>query len=539
MRGHRVTKSTHGRVADPGERLRGLSPAAVAALQEAALRLRRGDLDGAERVLGAALASAPSHLETLRLHGLLEQRRGRRKQAEAIYRRALERQPDDVSILVQLAEIRFDLGDADEAQVLLRRAQSLAPAEADTLFRLGRQFDRHGLHAQALDCGHRALALAPAHALARLLVARSLQAQGRIDETAAEYRRLIADGGPRAYQAWFSLVDLKTVRLDADETAALERVAADPALGDEARSTLAFALGRVYEDAARYDEALSRFARANALVRSAQPWSASGFAREIDAILLAFDAVLPQAPEGLGGEVVFVLGMPRSGTTLVEQILAAHPHVEGASELPDLSLVLAQESRRRGQPFPRWVSQMTSADWERLGRDYLARTARWRSRRPRSTDKLPDNWPLVGAIRAMLPAAKIVDCRRDALETCWSCYKQRFAPGRVKYAYDFADLGAAWRIYERLSRFWAEAHPGHVRVQHHEALLAAPEAEIRDLLAFCGLPFDPACLDFHTVRRDVRSASAAQVQQPLRRDTARARCYGERLAPLRAAIAGA
>jgi tetratricopeptide (TPR) repeat protein len=533
-----VTKSANGRTGDLGERLRGLPPAAVAALQDAALRLRRGDLDGAERVLGAALATAPSHLETLRLHGLLEQRRGRRTQAEAIYRRALERQPADVSILIQLAEIRFDLGDADEAQALLRRAEPLAPAEADTLFRLGRQFDRHGLHAQALDCGRRALASAPAHALARLLVARSLQAQGRIDETAAEYRRLIADGGPRAYQAWFSLVDLKTIRLDAHEIAALEHAAGDPMLGDDARSALAFSLGKVYEDAARYDEAFSAFAFANALVRSAQPWSADGFAQEIDAIQLAFDAALPQASAELGAEVVFVLGMPRSGTTLVEQILAAHPLVEGASELPDLSLVLAQESRRRAQPFPRWAPQATSADWERLGREYLARTARWRTRRPRSTDKLPDNWSLVGAIRSMLPAAKIIDCRRDPLETCWSCYKQRFAPGRAKYAYDLADLGACWRSYDRLSRFWAQCHPTHVRAQHHEALLAAPEAEIRDLLSFCGLPFEPGCLEFHAVRRDVRSASAAQVQQPLRQHTARAQHYGERLAPLRAAIAG-
>ncbi len=520
------------------ERLRGLAPPVIASLQEAAQRLRRGDPDGAERALAAALASAPSHLETLRLHGLLEQRRGRRTQAEAIYRRALEGQPDDVSILVQLAEVRLDLGDADEAQALLRRAERLAPAEADTLFRLGRQFDRHGLHAQALACGRRALALAPTHALARLLVARSLQAQGRIDETAAEYRTLIGQGGPRAYQAWFSLVDLKTVRLDADEVAALERLAGDATLGDEARSALAFALGKVCEDAARYDDALSAFARANALARRRLEWSADAFGREIEAIRLAFDAPPPQAPAALGEDVVFVLGMPRSGTTLVEQILAAHSLVEGASELPDLPIVLAQESRRRGRPFPHWAAQATAADWERLGRDYLARTARWRARRPRSTDKLPDNWTFVGAIRAMLPGAKIVDCRRDPLETCWSCYKQLFAPGRATYTYDFADLGACWRGYDRLGRFWELRHPQHVRVQHHEALLAAPEAEIRALLEFCGLPFERGCVDFHTVRRDVRSASAAQVQQPLYRDTARAARYGERLAPLRAALAG-
>lgn len=532
-------KSASRPASNAEERLRGLPPAVVAQLQQTARHLRRGDLDGAERALAGVLASVPSHLETLRLHGLLEQRRGRRAQAASIYRRALELQPDDVSILVQLAELASDLGDDMGALALLRRADALAPAEPDILFRLGRQFDRHALHDEALACGRRALELAPSHALARLLVARNLQAQGRIDETAAEYRRLIAQSGPRAYQAWFSLVDLKTTRLQAAEVDALERLAADPKLDDGARSALAFALGKVYEDAARYDEAFSAFERANAMVRRGLEWSADGFEREIEAIRRSFDAGPPQAPRELGEEVVFVVGLPRSGTTLVEQILCAHSRIEGAGELPDLPLVVAQESRRRGQPFPQWAAQATPADWERLGREYLARTARWRARRLRSTDKLPDNWPLIGAIRAMLPAAKIVDCRRDRLETCWSCYKQLFAPGRAKYAYRFADLGACWRGYDRLGRFWAERHRQHVRVQHHEALLAAPEAEIRALLDFCGLPFEPACLHFHVVRRDVRSASAAQVLQPLHPDTARAVRYGERLAPLRAALAGA
>lgn len=520
------------------ERLRGLPSAVVASLQEAARHLRHDDFDGAERALAVALAAAPAHLETLRLHGLLEQRRGRPAQAAAIFRRALDQQPDDAPLLVQLAEVENDLGNAAGALAMLRRADGLAPAEPDTLFHLGRQFDRHGLHAEALACGRRALALAPAHALARLLVARNLQAQGRIDETAAEYRRLIEQGGPRAYQAWFSLVDLKTTRLDAKEIDALECLAADPKLDDGARAALAFALGKVYEDAGRYDDAWSAFDGANALVRRGLEWSAEGFGREIEAIRLAFDASPPQA-SALGEEVVFVLGMPRSGTTLIEQVLAAHSRIEGAGELPDLPLVLAQESRRRGRPFPQWTAQATSADWERLGREYLARTARWRTQRPRSTDKLPDNWLLVGAIRAMLPAARIVDCRRDPLETCWSCYKQLFAPGRAKYAYRFADLGACWRGYDRLSRFWAERHPQRVRVQGYEALLDAPEAEIRALLEFCGLPFEHGCLDFHAVRRDVRSASAAQVLQPLQRDTARAERYGERLAPLRSALAGA
>ena len=183
------------------------------------------------------------------------------------------------------------------------------------------------------------------------------------------------------------------------------------------------------------------------------------------------------------------------------------------------------------------IVDATPADWQRLGGEYLERTRRWRAQRPRSTDKLPSNWMLVGAIRAMLPAAKIVDCRRDPLETCWSCYKQLFAPGLADYSYDLDDLAAYWRGYDRLMNFWTALHPRHLRVQSYEHLLREPERETRTLLDFCGLEWNPASLAFHAAERGIRTPSAAQVRQPLRGDTARSAGYGELLAPLRSALA--
>lgn len=518
-------------------RLRGLPPRTAALLQDAAQRIGRLDLVGAERALTGALALAPTHAETLRLHGLLEHRRGRHAEAAEIYARALATYPNDAALLGQHGELQADRGDAEGACDLLRRACALAPNDADAWFRLGVQLDQHGHNEEALAAGQRVLRLAPAHPVAHLLLARNLSALGRIEETAAAYRAQIAQGGPRAYQAWFSLVDLKTIRLEAREIVALERLAVDSKLGEEARTTLDFALGKVYEDAGRYEDAFRAFARANTLKRRSTRWDAAVFSREIGAIQTAFATPAAGAPADLGHEVIFVLGMPRSSTTLIEQILAAHADVEGASELPDLPAVLAQESKRRGLPFPEWTKTATPADWERLGRDYLTRTARWRTQRPRSTDKLPDNWPLVGAALAMLPGAKIIDCRRDAIETCWSCYKQLFAPNLARYTYDFADLAAYWHDYDRLCRFWVERYPASVRAQDYAALLAEPEREIRALLAFCDLSFDEACLRSHDAPRGVRSASAAQVRQPLQRDTARAARYGDLLAPLRSALA--
>lgn len=515
----------------------GLTPRTAAMLAEVRTLLAKPDYDGAERVLTGAQVLAASHPEVQRLQGLLHHRRRRFVEAEQTYTRLLAVLPNDSTLLGQISELRADMGDVQGAIELARRVVAQRPDDADAWFRLGALLDRQGSNEDALSAGERALKLAPTHTLARLLMARSLQALGRIDETAAQYRKLIAQGGPRAYQAWFSLVDLKTVRLSDKELATLQRLASDPSLGDEVRATLGFALGKACEDAGRLADAYASFTRANAIKRRGLKWSAAAFSGEVDAIRAAFSGDLASAPDDLGREVIFVLGMPRSGTTLVEQILAAHSAVEGASELPDLPAVIAQESQRRGLPFPQWVASAGEEDWKRLGRDYLARTARWRNRRPHSTDKLPINWPMVGAIRAMLPGAKIIDCRRDPLETCWSCYKQLFAPNLAGFSYDFADLAAYWRDYDRLSRFWAQRYPDRVRVQDYEALQHDFEREVRALLAFCSLPFEEACLRFHESDRSIRTASSAQVRQPLRTDTARAPRYGALLDPLRAALA--
>jgi tetratricopeptide (TPR) repeat protein len=513
-----------------------LAPRVAALLTDATRLLDRRDYAGADRVLTGARVLAAAHPEMLRLDGLLRHRQGRLAEAAELYRRALATRPDDAQLLGQFGELMTDMGDGESAVDLLRRACALAPADTNAWMRLGLLLDRRALHEEALVSARRIVELAPGHLEGRLLAARNLQALGRIDEAAVEYRRLIALGGERAYQAWFSLVDMKTVPLDAGETTALERLHADAALPDPARAALGFALGRVYEDAGRYAEAFATLTRANALVRRGIQWDTAASSREIDGIMAAFSTPAAQAREAIGEEAIFIVGLPRSSTTLIEQILAVHPDIEGASELPDLPATITGETKRRGVPFAAWAAAASAADWERLGREYLARTARWRKQRPRSTDKLPNNWILVGAIRAMLPGAKIIDCRRDPLETCWSCYKQLFAPGLVRYAYDLGELGAQWRDYDRLSRFWAERHPQHVRVQDYETLLSSPAQEIRALVEFCGLRFDERFLRFHEAARGVRSASAGQVRQPLRTDTSRAQHYGALLDPLRRAL---
>jgi tetratricopeptide (TPR) repeat protein len=515
-------------------RVEGLAPQAIRFLQVAARSLDLRDLDTAAAALRDAQALAPDHPEVLRLQSLLEYRRGRFADATALLRRVLATWPDDALALGNLGAVLADGGHVAEALVTLNRACQVAPDQAGGWFNLGKLLDSQAHVAEAEKAFQTALERDPRHLSARIAHAATLATLGRTAEAAAEYRSALAQE-PRSAQAWIGLANLKTVRLDVDEAAALERLHADPSLSEADRSVVGFALGKVLEDSGRHADAFAVFSSANAARRRTSPWDATAFSRQVDAIASAFSAqALPDAIDpALGEPVIFVVSLPRSGSTLIEQILAAHPDVEGASELPDLETVVLEESARRGRRFPDWVAQATAEDWQRLGQRYLQRTARWRKRRPRFTDKMPDNWLLVGAALAMLPGARVVNVRRDAVETCWSCFKQLFGAGRHAYSYDLADLAETWRDYDRLGRLWASRFPDRVREQSYERLIADPETETRALLDFCRLPFDSAVLRFHEAERSVRTASAAQVREPLRSDTARSAAYGERLEPLR------
>ncbi len=480
-------------------RLLGLDPAQARELRRAADLLREHETVLSGQLLLTLAAAAPEHPEVLRQRGLWHGLRGEAEDAAACLGRAVQGRPDDIGLLVE--------------HMLAR--------------------DRIADYAQAREAADAVLSRQPAHALARLERSRLAMALGDAATAAGDCRWLI---GARQFvpEAWFTLVDLKVEPLADAELEALTR-AADAADG-EAAVLLGFALGNALDRAGRLDGAMTALARAHARARPREPWNAAALDAEVAALEAAFSGPVAESDEPLGREVLFLVGMPRSGTTLVEQVLAAHPDVEGASELPHLPQLLARESRRRAKALPEWVAEATPADWTRLGREYLRLTEPWRRQRPRHTDKLPGNWLHVGAALAMLPGARVVDCRRDPLETCWSCWKQRFAPGLAAWSHDWADLAGFWRAYDRLARFWQARDPARVATLALEELLADPPARIGALLRHAGLPFDPAVLHFQQAGRAVRTPSALQVRQPLRAQ-ARAAAYGTRLDGLRERLA--
>ncbi|HPF73704.1 MAG: sulfotransferase [Lysobacteraceae bacterium] len=516
------------------ERLRDLPPSAIEKMHTAARAIRDGALPVAQRLLKDVLASHRRHPEAMRLMATLHAQAGRHDEAFKTFELALERHPDDAWLHNDLGNAMAAAGRGAEAFDHWREAARLAPGWVMPWYNLGRNQQLQGDTAAAIDSLRRACESDERWLPAHILLGDALLHAGDFDAAAARYRHALSIE-PSCGDAWRGLSNIKTVPLTDADAEAMAAQLARPGIADEDRIAMRYALGKLEEDRGNHDAAFEQLAQANRALNNRRPWRRDAFERQVEANIEA-TATLPEpADTGLGTEVIFIVGMPRSGSTLFEQILAAHPNIEGASELPDLEAVIEQESACRGKAFPDWIADAGNDDWQRLGADYLARTARWRERHPRFTDKMPENWRFVGVLRAMLPGATIIDARRDPLETAWSCFRQQFYR-LPHFASDFDDVGRYLRTCEHAMDRFRDRDPGRIHLHRYEALLDDPEAGIRRLLADCGLTFDEACLRFHEASRSVRTASAAQVRQPLRRDTARAAAYGARLDPLRRAL---
>lgn len=513
--------------------IQSLPSAVVGLLQQAQGELARRQFDAAAATLTSVLAQVPDCAPALGMSGVAAQMQGRHDRAMELFRRAIELQPRDAGLHAGFGISLFESGDIPGAITALRRACELAPNVASGWFNLGRALKLQVRTGEAIDDLRRALQLDPSHVPARLTLADALASVGEVDTAAAELRRVLGAHPDNAH-AWFALANLKVVPFSPEDAALLRRNFEQAGAPAEDRVLFGFALARALEDQGDYAASFEALQRANRMQHRRVRWNAAEHRAGIDAIERAFVAEMsaPVDPQR-GREVIFIASIPRSGSTLIEQILASHPEVEGANEITDLPRILDAESRERGCPFPAWVQGATAADWQRLGVEYLERTARWRESKPRFADKNLVAWKYVGAVLAMLPAAKVVVVRRDPVETCFACYRQWFASG-TDFAYGLDDLADYCVDFARLTRFWLGRYPGRVFDFEYEALLADPETVIRRLLDFCGLPFDTACLAFQRTQRTVISAaSAAQVRQPLHRDTARSSRYGASLDGLR------
>lgn len=515
-------------------RLHGLSMDAARQVMATAQAIETGGSELAIARLSPLLADHPDHPEVLRLLAGIQNLRGDYQGAVASMKRAIALRPRDPLYYNTLGAILGQSGEFDVAIDALRRACELQPGLAIAWFNLGVMLTRCMRRVEATSTLRRAVALDPDYMPARVLLGDMLRTEDRIDEAAAEYRRVISEQ-PWTGMAWWGLADLKTLKFSPGDIVQIRNAMRDTRANDNDLIAMGMALAKALDDGGRYAESLVALQHAHAIARRRRVWDAKAFSDGISMILKAFTPPPNPSPNAEAGRnAIFIVSLPRSGSTLIEQILASHSLVEGPGELPDLPAVLTEESHRCKLSYPVWIREMQPEDWRRLGERYLERTSRWRERRPVFIDKLPANWYYIGAIRAMLPAARIICCRRNPLETCFSCYRQNLENN--EYARTFGDLAAYWHDFDRSVRHWHSLHPELVREQVYEDLLANPEPTIRALLEFCGLPFEEGCLRFHETRRDVSTPSAMQVRQPLRADTARTSRYGTLLDPLRIAL---
>ena len=503
-------------------------------LIDAALALHDNRLPEAERGLKAYLKRDPFDARAIRMLAELAGRIGRYKDSETLLRRALELAPG------------FSAARANLAIVLYRQNRPVdALAELDTL--LAQEPDHIG-HAnlKAAALGRLggfddAIALyegvlrdAPMQPRVWMSYGHMLKTVGRQGDGVAAYRRAITLRGNLG-EAWWSLANLKTMRFDDADIAVMQGALADTAIGEEDRFHLDFALGKAFEDRGAADAAFDHYAAGNALRRTQILYDADETMRFVDdSIAVATpDFFAARADWGCpAADPIFVLGMPRAGSTLVEQILASHSLVEGTTELPDLPAVA-----RRVVDYPNGIASLSAEQARAMGEEYLKRAAvQRRTDRPYFIDKLPNNWAHVALIRIILPNATIIDARRDPRACCFSNFKQHFARGQA-FSYDLGDMGRYYRDYVRLMAHLDVVQPGRIHRVLHEALVEDIEAQVRRLLDACGLTFEPACLTFHETERAVRTASSEQVRQPIFRGGDDAwRPFADRLGPLETAL---
>jgi tetratricopeptide (TPR) repeat protein len=509
-----------------------LDPAVRSHIDASDRALRANDRETALRHAREAVTLAPAHSDALRQLAAALIAFGPSSEAMDAIERAVTLRPNDAALLTTRAIVLEANGRPRDAIAAFRHADDVANHSTASLYNLGRALSKYASPEESLTVLDQVLQRDERHRGARATRAELLRQLGRIDETTVEYRRLLAMD-PTDIKVWSALAAVDT-KLDDAELAQLERIERETN-SPEAKARVAFSLGRVYEKRARYPEAFGAFTRGNDVMRSQLPWNAPAFSAQVAAIRAAFDKPVKSSGT-LGDGIIFIVSLPRSGSTLTEQMLAAHRKIDGGDERSDLFDVIAAESARRRLSFARWAPQATPDDWRRLGQMYLDRAAHWRSGKPFATDKMPMNWLWLGAVFAMLPAARVVECRRDRLECAWSCYAHVFNGGAQEFSYDIDSIAAYAKDYDGTMATWKAQYSARIHTQQYELLVEETEPQLRELLAFCGLEFDPACLRFHETQRVVRTASAAQVREPLRKDTARTSNYGALLDPLRAAL---
>ncbi len=533
-----------------------------------------GEAAEAAEAFHQAMAVTHTHPAIIQALDLVQQERF--GMAEGICRDYLQRFPEDVTVIRLLAEIGIKLGIKKDPEILLEDCLRIAPdfhlarntyanalgqaqkyeqalAEIDYLEKVDPQNLSHSILAASIEVmvGHYEAAVKryefltgrfPQHAQLQNSFGHALKTVGRQKEAIAAYRRAIAVKESMG-EAYWNLANLKTFLFEQEE---VDRMRALIAEGDTSSSDyfhLCFALGKALEDRGDYTESFRYYTLGNDRKREQEGYQAQRTTEETDALIKHVNPPLFAAKQSYGhlaADPIFIVGLPRSGSTLLEQILASHSMVDGTSELREMVAIARRLGGKRNRDdqslYPAVLADLTPGQCLELGQEYIESTRIQRGTAPFFIDKMPNNFQHVALISLILPNAKIIDARRHPLATCFSGFKQLFAAGQT-FTYGQTNIARYFSDYARLMAHWDEVLPGKVLRVKYEAVIADVETEVRRILDYCGLPFEEACLSFHETRRAIRTASSEQVRQPIYTDAVEQwQHYSAHLEPMRAEL---
>ncbi len=521
--------------------LKGLPPQVV----QATSLFSDGDLTPAENIIRAFLLQHGNHIEAMRLLARIGMARDVLDDAELLLDAVLTLAPDYRAARHDYALVLVERHKYERAREELEKLLRLEPDNRHYRTLYATSCVGLGEHDKAIPLYRELLAGAPQAADLHLSIAHSLKTLGKREEAIEAYRAA-ATVRPSFGDAYWSLANLKTYRFLDDEIARMRAEEAAPGTPLVDRYHLCFALGKACEDRGEYAESWRYYERGNALKRSESRYRPeiieNNTRKQIEVCTRDFFA----ARAGFGvpqPDPIFILGLPRSGSTLLEQILASHSQVAGTQELSDIQrMVLEMQGREPDLDNPRYpgvLAGIPAEDFRRLGEKYLADTRVYRTARPYFIDKMPNNFRHIGLIHLILPNARIIDARREPMACCFSNLKQLFANGQ-EFTYSIEDIARYYRTYLELMRHWDEVLPGRILRVHHEDVVDDLEGNVRRILDFCGLEFEPACIEFHKTERSVRTASSEQVRQPIFREGLNQwRNYEPWLGPLKDALGDA
>ncbi|MEA3107566.1 MAG: hypothetical protein QOI88_2171, partial [Gammaproteobacteria bacterium] len=504
-----------------------------------------GELLPAENIVRAYLLKHGNHVEAMRLLARIGIEREVFDDAELLLEAVLQLEPGYHAARHDYARALVERHKYQRAREELEALVKIEPNNRHYRTLYATTYVGLGEHDKAIALYRELLIDAPQAAELHLSVAHSLKTLGKREESVEAYRAAAA-ARPSYGDAYWSLANLKTYRFPDKEIEVMRAAESSPATGPIDRYQLCFALGKAYEDAGDYQESYRYYERGNAHKRSESRYRPevieTNTRKQIEVCTREFFA----SRAGAGDQrpdPIFIVGLPRAGSTLLEQILASHTGVEGTQELADIPRIVVELQGRdhdlRNPPYPGVTANMTDQDFLRLGEKYLNDTRVYRTGRPRFIDKMPNNFRHLGLIHLILPNARIIDARREPMACCFSNLKQLFAAGQ-EFTYSVDDIARYYRTYLDLMEHWNRVLPGKVLRVLHEDVVDDLEGNVRRILDFCGLDFEPGCLEFYKNERSVRTASSEQVRQPIYREGLdQWRHYEPWLGPLKEALGDA